>query len=117
MGAAVLKARGLVVASCFAKPEIPAEVAAEADRIAREFAEMIDFEIEPAPEAPAPREPAPAAPPALPQYLAIDDPDRVEMAVFSSGGMDIYFDDNTISLSAPVLAKLRAFLGVSQGGR
>ena len=28
--------------------------------------------------------------------------------------MDIYFEDNTITLSAPVLAKLRAFLGLFQ---
>ncbi len=135
MGAAVCKTRGRVVAAGFVKPGIPAEIAAEAEKIAREYAEMIDFEIEPAAEAPAKRA-AGGFVPALresaaaenakpgawhlrvaPDCLCIDDPDQVEMAVFSSGGMDIYFDDNTITLSAPVLAKLRAYLGVSQRGR
>lgn len=159
MGAAVLKTRGLVVAAGFVRPEIPAEVAAEAEKIAQEYAEMIDFEIEPAieepsrdamanhdvtsgspvaeagkqarlkaerlfPEAPEFAAVAEAAAERvarrardLPAYLDIDDPDQVEIAIFSSGGMDIYFDDNTIALSGPVLAKLRAFLGVSQRGR
>lgn len=117
MGAAVLKTRGLVLAAGFAQPEIPAE----AEKIAQEFAEMIDFEIEPAQESPAERDAVAAVfGPALrvaPDCLCIDDPDQVEMAVFSSGGMDIYFDDNTITLAAPVLAKLRAFLGFPQRGR
>lgn len=156
MGAAVQKTRGIVVAAGFVKPEIPAEVAAEAEKIAQEYAEMIDFEIEPAAEAAAegpaidgfisslresgrqarlnnerllleaPEVSAVAESTAervasriraLPEYLDIDDPDLVEFCVFSSGGMDIYFDDNTISMAAPVLAKLRAFLGASQRGR
>lgn len=50
----------------------------------------------------------------LPDYIDIDEPDLVELCIFSSGGMDIYFEDNTITLSAPVLAKLRAFLGLFQ---
>lgn len=114
MGAAGFKKRGLLVAAGFVKPEIPAEVAAEAEKIAQEYAEMIDFEIDPAPpEAPAETTAERVARRArdLPEYIDIDDPDQVEIAVFSSGGMDIYFDDNTITLSAPVLAKLRAFLG------
>lgn len=114
LGDAVIKTRGSLVAAGSKKPEIPAEVAAEAEKIAQEYAEMIDFEIDPAPpEAPAETTAERVARRArdLAEYIDIDDPDQVEIAVFSSGGMDIYFDDNTITLSAPVLAKLRAFLG------
>lgn len=39
-------------------------------------------------------------------------PCQVEFCVFSSGGLDMLTDAGTISLSAPVLRKLRAFLGL-----
>jgi hypothetical protein len=42
------------------------------------------------------------------------DPDEVEFAVFSSGGMDIYCGESTVTLSKPVLIKLRRFLGLFQ---
>lgn len=51
-------------------------------------------------------------------YLVEDthltDPDEVEFAVFSSGGMDIYCGESTVTLSKPVLLKLRRFLGLFQ---
>lgn len=42
----------------------------------------------------------------------LEDPCQVEFCVFSSGGLDMLTDAGTISLSAPVLRKLRAFLGL-----
>jgi hypothetical protein len=46
--------------------------------------------------------------------IDITDPDTVEFAIFSSGGLDIYSEDGSVSLAAPVLKKLRAFLGLFQ---
>lgn len=43
--------------------------------------------------------------------IRIDNPDTVEFAIYSSGGMDIYCEDCAITLDREVLAKLRAFLG------
>ena len=45
----------------------------------------------------------------------LEDPDQVEFCIFSSGGFEIMSEQGTIGLSAPVLAKLRAFLGLFQG--
>ena len=42
----------------------------------------------------------------------LEDPDQVEFCIFSSGGFEIMSDQGTIGLSAPVLNKLRAFLGL-----
>ena len=44
--------------------------------------------------------------------ISLIDPDTVEFAIFSSGGLDIYSDDGTVTMTAPVLRKLRAFLGL-----
>jgi hypothetical protein len=44
--------------------------------------------------------------------IIITDPDMAEFAVFSSGGLDIYYEDSTVSMTAPVLRKLRDFLGL-----
>ena len=40
------------------------------------------------------------------------DPETVEIAIYSSGGMDIMHNDRTVTLGCTVLAKLRAFLGL-----
>ena len=50
----------------------------------------------------------------LAEDIDITDPDTVEFAIFSSGGLDIYSDDGSVTLAAPVLKKLRAFLGLFQ---
>lgn len=42
-------------------------------------------------------------------------PDDVEFAIFSSGGMDIYCEETTVTLNKEVLSKLRAFLGLFVG--
>lgn len=42
----------------------------------------------------------------------LEDPDSITFAIFSSGGLDIYTDQGTISLNGKVLNKLRAFLGL-----
>lgn len=47
--------------------------------------------------------------------ICLSDPDTVEFAIYSSGGLDIYCDDCAITLDRAVLAKLRAFLGLFQG--
>lgn len=44
--------------------------------------------------------------------ISLIDPDAVEFAIFSSGGLDIYSDEGTVTMTAPVLRKLRAFLGL-----
>lgn len=48
----------------------------------------------------------------FPEDIVLDDADSVEFAVYSSGGLDIYCEDCAITLQKPVLAKLRAFLGL-----
>lgn len=50
--------------------------------------------------------------PAVVEDLTIDDPDTTEFAFYSSGGLDIFTNDCAITLQAPVLNKLRAFLGL-----
>ena len=50
--------------------------------------------------------------PAVVEDLTIDDPDTTEFAIYSSGGLDIFTDDCAITLQKPVVAKLRAFLGL-----
>lgn len=52
--------------------------------------------------------------PAVVEDLTIDDPDTTEFAIYSSGGMDIFTDDCAITLCAPVLNKMRRFLGLFQ---
>lgn len=49
---------------------------------------------------------------ALSDDIIIVDPDMAEFALFSSGGLDIYYEDSTVSMTAPVLRKLRDFLGL-----
>lgn len=53
----------------------------------------------------------PRMPPII-EDISLIDPDTVEFAIFSSGGLDIYSDDGTVTMTAPVLRKLRAFLGL-----
>lgn len=151
-GATVFRPRrGLLVATRFsgvateAVPEaapaaaVPAEVdEAEVEKIAREYAEMIDFDLEEAQsidvtasaplgahytdastiaklidaqpklgsEAPAVR-PSPFS-----EDIELDDPEQVEFAIFSSGGLDMYTDHGNVTLGREVLRKLRAFLGL-----
>ncbi len=50
--------------------------------------------------------------PQIVEDIVLDDPDTVEFAVYSSGGLDIYCEDCAITLHKPVLAKLRYFLGL-----
>lgn len=50
--------------------------------------------------------------PAVVEDFYIDDPDQTEFAIYSSGGMDIMSGETIITLKKPVLAKLRAFLGL-----
>lgn len=52
--------------------------------------------------------------PAVVEDLTIDNPDTTEFAIYSSGGLDIFTDDCAITLQKPVVAKLRAFLGLFQ---
>ncbi len=42
----------------------------------------------------------------------LDNPDQVEFCIYSSGGFDMLTEQGTISLAAPVLKKLRSFLGI-----
>lgn len=42
----------------------------------------------------------------------LEDPDEVEFCIYSSGGLDVLTEQGTIRLYAPVLNKLRAFLGL-----
>lgn len=49
--------------------------------------------------------------PAIVEDMTLDNPDTVEFALYSSGGLDIFAEDCAITLQAPVLAKLRSFLG------
>ncbi len=49
--------------------------------------------------------------PAIVEDMTLDNPDTVEFAIYSSGGLDIFAEDCAITLQAPVLNKLRAFLG------
>lgn len=95
----------------------PAEIAPEAASTATD-----DWIPEPLATDPAP--PAPATYPVetldVEQITArpvafdtdLEDPDQVEFCIFSSGGFEIMSDQGTIGLSAPVLNKLRAFLGL-----
>lgn len=52
--------------------------------------------------------------PTVVEDVMLDDPEIVEFAIFSSGGMDIYCAESTVSLNKAVLGKLRAFLGLFQ---
>lgn len=52
--------------------------------------------------------------PAIVEDMVIENADTTEFAIYSSGGLDIYTDDCAITLQKPVLAKLRAFLGLFQ---
>lgn len=56
-----------------------------------------------------------ASEPAVVEDILLDTPDDVEFAIFSSGGLDIYCADTTITLNKPVLGKLRNFLGLFHG--
>ncbi len=56
-----------------------------------------------------------ASEPAVVEDILLDTPDDVEFAIFSSGGLDIYCADTTITLNKAVLGKLRGFLGLFQG--
>lgn len=52
--------------------------------------------------------------PAVVEDVMLDDPEQVEFAIFSSGGLDIYCAETTVTLNKAVLGKLRAFLGLFQ---
>lgn len=52
--------------------------------------------------------------PAIVEDMTLDNPKTVEFAIYSSGGLDIFAEDCAITLQAPVLAKLRTFLGLFQ---
>lgn len=52
--------------------------------------------------------------PTVVEDIMLDDPDNVEFAIFSSGGLDIYCAESTVTLNKDVLGKLRAFLGLFQ---
>lgn len=56
---------------------------------------------------------APIAPTVV-EDVMLDDPDGVEFAIFSSGGLDIYCAETTVTLNKGVLNKLRRFLGLFQ---
>lgn len=50
--------------------------------------------------------------PMVVEDIQLDHPDDVEFAIFSSGGLDIYCAETTVTLNKAVLGKLRAFLGL-----
>jgi|GEM_PF-2695075 hypothetical protein len=150
--------RGRLVAACFLengeggrekgeKPPAPGAACvtdvpeAEVEKIAKEYAEMIDFELEPPGEMPDPVDRdeelirqagvivdlralvaeqqdriaelrAAQAGQIVDGDIEILDPETVEIAIYSSGGMDIMHNDRTVTLGCTVLAKLRAFLGL-----
>lgn len=54
--------------------------------------------------------------PAVVEDVMLDDPEAVEFAIFSSGGLDIYCAETTVTLNKAVLGKLRSFLGLFQEG-
>lgn len=111
----------------------------EVAKHARDYAEMIDFDLEAAqsvdltaqppilgeaaslaavnkmPDAlpklgvsPSPNH----APASFSEDIELNDPDQVEFAIFSSGGLDMYTDQGNVTLGRDVLRKLRAFLGL-----
>lgn len=116
-----------------AAPGIPEE---EVEKHARDYAEMIDFDLEAAQGVDLtavdgvykawPRDAEPETAAARPQSVAeklpsfvpfcedieLNDPDQVEFAIFSSGGLDMYTDQGNVTLGRDVLRKLRAFLGL-----
>lgn len=53
--------------------------------------------------------------PAIVEDIRLSDPDTVEFAIYSSGGLDIFSEDCAITLDRAVLGKLRSFLGLFQG--
>lgn len=93
-----------------ASQEIPE---AEVAKIAREYDEMIDFDLEAAQSVDVT-----AAGPGRPVHLVVADvhiahPDGVEFCLYSSGRMELLTEDGpTVELSAAVLRKLRDFLGL-----
>lgn len=108
----------------------------EVAKHARDYAEMIDFDLEAAQGVDVtaadgvdkawPRDAEPETAAARPQPVAeklpkfvpfaedieLDDPEQVEFAIFSSGGLDMYTDQGNVTLGRDVLRKLRAFLGL-----
>ena len=50
--------------------------------------------------------------PPIVEDVILDDPETVEFCIYSSGGLDIFNEGSAITLRKPVLAKLRAFLGL-----
>lgn len=56
---------------------------------------------------------APPNPPSqFSEDIEINDPEQVEFAIFSSGGLDMYTDQGNVTMGRDVLRKLRAFLGL-----
>ena len=116
-----------------AAPGVPEE---EVEKHARDYAGMIDFDLEAAQgvdltaangvDKAWPRDADPETAAARPQSVAeklpsfvpfceeieINDPEQVEFAIFSSGGLDMYTDQGNVTLGRDVLRKLRAFLGL-----
>jgi len=58
----------------------------------------------------------PTAPAPFSEDIELDDPEQVEFAIFSSGGLDMYTDQGNVTLRRDVLRKLRAFLGLFAEG-
>lgn len=52
------------------------------------------------------------APASFSEDIELNDPEQVEFAIFSSGGLDMYTDQGNVTLGRDVLRKLRAFLGL-----
>jgi hypothetical protein len=52
--------------------------------------------------------------PAVVEDLHLENPDDVEFAIFSSGGLDIYCGEMTVSLNKAVFTKLCRFTGLFQ---
>jgi len=118
-----------------AEAGIPEE---EVAKHARDYAEMIDFDLEAAQSVDLTAQPptlgeaaslaavnktldalpklgsdAPPNPPSqFSEDIEINDPEQVEFAIFSSGGLDMYTDQGNVTMGRDVLRKLRAFLGL-----
>lgn len=56
------------------------------------------------------------APASFSEDIELNDPEQVEFAIFSSGGLDMYTDQGNVTLSKDVLHKLRRFLGLFAEG-
>ncbi len=116
--------------------EAPGVPEAEVEKHARDYAGMLDFDLEAAQSVDltaadsvdnarqrdaGPETTAAGVQPyaeRLPNFvplvedIELNDPEQVEFAIFSSGGLDMYTDQGNVTLSKDVLHKLRRFLGL-----